>query len=294
MIRVRCPGCQQKLVVKEATAGAVATCPACKQRFRIPAPRPQVRTEPDAHGPSQATPPTKPFEQSAAKPELVTVLPVDESHRPGDIDEQIESDGVPVARRRQRPPIDDEEPVTAARRRKPVPADDEVTDEPPADEEGSVRRRRKRALVKDEVTDEPHEVRPVKRRKKRRPKKRKHPDDISTGKVLAVIGGVMFFVWIGVAALILFVPKSYFPILWLTLIVCAICRFFVRYVAREEGTIMERLMLIFVPFYDIYFAIRFPQAAGAVVMQYFCWLILITNAVIHFTHDLGQVGAQGQ
>ncbi len=293
MIRVRCPGCQQKLVVKEATAGAVATCPACKQRFRIPAPRPQVQPQPDAHSPWQATPPTKSFVQSAAKPELMTVLPVDESDGPGDMDERIDSDGVPVARRRQRPPIDDEEPVTVARPRKPVPVKDEVTDEAPADEERPVARPRKRALVKDEVSDEPHEVRPVKRRKKRPPKKRKHPDDISTGMVLAVIGGVMFLVWIGVAALVVFVPSTSLAVWWLTLIGSAICGSIVRYFARQEG-ISERLMVMFIPFYDIYFAIRYPHAAGAVVAQYFSILILFTVGVLRFTHDLGQAGTQGQ
>src|SRR5205823_2594405 len=113
----------------------------------------------------------------------------------------------------------------------------------------------------------------VRRRKKRKKLKRKRSGDISTGQVLAVIAGVMLFIWLGVAALLYFVPGSSFLIWMLARIACALSALAVRYMARQEGVGIW-LMVVFIPLYDIYFAIRYPKEAGAaVVMQYYSLLI---------------------
>ncbi len=251
MIRIRCPGCEKILSVSEAKAGLVATCPACDQLFRIPTPRPQKRTEPDADSPADEKARRSPVKQSVAQPKGEAAPRDGHAGEPDEPPFRMQS-----------------EPQAPAGSKKRAPAEDEEEDEPPA------------AVKK-----------PVKRRKKLKRKKRKPSDEITTTQVLVTVTGAMLFIWAGVTALLYFVPKSSFIIFLLARVACGLSVIGVRYVARQEG-LGKWFMVVFIPFYDIYFAIRYPkEAAGVVVAQYFFVLILATVWFISIRKDLAPAPA---
>jgi hypothetical protein len=94
MIRFQCPECDKKLGVKEALAGQMGVCPACKSKFRIPeAPAP---SEPVEDAVIVSPPPRRP------EPELRKRLPAEDDDEDPPEDEEEEEERAPRRKRRRR------------------------------------------------------------------------------------------------------------------------------------------------------------------------------------------------
>jgi hypothetical protein len=75
MIRFSCPNCGKNLAVDDSKAGAVGTCPACRQKIKVPAPAIPAKAPPGADQPApikQAAPPAnQPAQAKQPAPEPV-------------------------------------------------------------------------------------------------------------------------------------------------------------------------------------------------------------------------------
>jgi hypothetical protein len=96
MIRVSCPGCGKKLVIKPELAGRLVLCPSCKSKLRVPAA--EAVQESEAKPETESAPPKRPTSAISA------AGPKPEPRRPttDDDEDQDEEEERPRKRRRKR------------------------------------------------------------------------------------------------------------------------------------------------------------------------------------------------
>ncbi len=251
------------MVVEDFRAGMVGTCPGCGKLFRVP------RTQ------GEGTPPPRPPRGSAAAspPDAVCALEEvgDEPAPP--------PRAVPKARpalRASEPELELVEEAPPAPPRSRAPARDAVTrDRPPPrnthapDEDEPVLAE----LVDEDEAGEDEPDRPKRRKKKRRPKSDGGP---SLAAVL-IGGGVVVLLWVVMTP----VAFLYRPVAYAMLVVGCVCGLVSRVafarVAREELGPIYRL-LMWIPFYEVYFFITHVSRMLAPFVFWVCALLFLGGA----------------
>lgn len=130
MIRIRCPGCERTLTIKDASAGAVKECPACGKKFRVPRAASNSDSVPPATDRKSSRPSSPPDEEEVYE-DLEVVAP---NPRQADEEEGIQEKPRPSQAGRKSRSVDYEEV-------------DESDDRP---RRRKTRKRRKRLLVDKE------------------------------------------------------------------------------------------------------------------------------------------------
>jgi predicted nucleic acid-binding Zn-ribbon protein len=134
MLRIQCPQCAKALGIQESQVGAMARCPACGNKFRIPGPARKPAPE-KKQRPAPAVKAPAPEEEAGGYEVVGEKAPADGGF------EVVEEEGV------------DEAAPPKPRPRKPVPDDD--ADEPEEDEAEEAPRRKKKKKKKARAKDIP-------------------------------------------------------------------------------------------------------------------------------------------
>ena len=67
-IRLKCPGCNNVLTVKDEMAGRVGKCPACQTAIKVPQPTAAASAPPAQQAPARPTAAAPPAQQAPARP----------------------------------------------------------------------------------------------------------------------------------------------------------------------------------------------------------------------------------
>jgi hypothetical protein len=259
-MRIACPGCAKPLNLPDSLAGKAVQCSACGSQFRLPAAR-------------GAVPPPLPKK---------TTSPLTRTRQKGA--PAVRSADEPIRRARSASP-----PALPRSRRAQVRHIDE-------DENSgrTVRRRRYRDdddFEEDDYDEDDYEEEAPKKRNRPKKRRRRVRTPFSWAKfnliLLAVNFGLFFM------GLVLCLPLGsfgfFFPSLiqLLIFVVASIASSIIFLVIAFMDDVIEGLLVLFVPFYAIYYLCKNPETHGSFCMSLVAMLYLLTiileGAIAHFS-----------
>jgi len=229
MIRFKCPKCEKRLQVDDSKAGGNGVCPQCGEKFRIPG---DTAKTPDRPKPSESKKP--PSKHPAGPGREAAIQPAQKSTpRPEESWERRDSTPYAVQKQAER----DEDPLDKYRPR-PKYDGDAVESEFAFDRDYSKKR-----------------------------KKKKEHEAARLGRIQTIVLGVgLVVVGVGLVLFAYFVKDYELVPRTLAGLIAGGGFIGLLLAAQEEGT-APLLLCLFVPFYNIYFAITHWKSAGKYLLM---------------------------
>jgi hypothetical protein len=242
MIRVKCPKCEKRLGVDDTKAGGVAVCPECGQKFRIPGIPAKTAAAAQKSDPAKsATGKAKPKPQPPARPKEAWE---EEDSSPYEVATPAEP-----------------EPETKKRRGTGSDAKGVYGD----------------ARDEDFGLDKEY----VRRRNKLKQKRTKETQWIPGLNNTITLLIALAVLWIGLGIMPVFKKELAYGTIGAGLLISGFGRIWLIVAAfKEEGT-GAGLMVIFLPFYDIYFAVtHMDRGLKPLITNYVGSFIMVTGILV--------------